>query len=118
MRNAFIGIGFLTVAIGVGIVASKSAADDQVVVDTVVSSMNADDLAPHVIDRHSNPPDLTPEVIVAVIEDLKDIEAHNGLTAIAFSHHISEAQVKMILASIQKRRAELNPVDVGDVGHP
>lgn len=102
-------------AITTGIAANRGSAEDQAVVDNTIGHMDASSVNAAPKESHVNVPDLTPEVIAEIVEDLKDIESHNGLTMIAHMNKVSLAQVKMILDAVNKRRAELAPVDVGEI---
>lgn len=102
----------IVVAGMVALVASIGSAkkDDADLIDTVVGSMNAEQITP--IDTGGgggNPPGLTVEKILAIVEKLRAPEVWNGLLGIARSEGASMAQVKAIQKRVRERLQELAP---------
>lgn len=115
MKKGIIITALVAGAIAAGIAVDRGSAEDQQVVDATVDNMDAAAINAAPTVSHVTVPDLTPEVVAAIVEDLKDIEAHNGLTMIAHMHKVSIGQVKMIRSAVAKRRVELAPVEVGEL---
>lgn len=87
---------------------TKTPAEDRAVADQVVSEMTAEELSDTpAATEPAGPPDLTPEVTRAILEDLRDIEGNGGLLKIARAHGASMAQVKIV---IQARDARLREI--------
>jgi hypothetical protein len=107
----FIPVAVLVAAIVVFVTAIGSAKkDDASLIDTVVGSMTAEEITP--IDTGGgggNPPELTVEKILAIVEKLKAVEVNGGLLGIARSEGASMAQVKAIQKRIRERLQELAP---------
>jgi len=89
----------------------KGPVEDRAVADAVVENMGAAELSGQEQGpTSSGPPDLTPAVVQAVLEELKDVEANGGLLRIARRHGCSQGQVKLILQARNKRLSELAEV--------
>lgn len=81
---------------------------DRDVVDATVQAMSEAELAPPAKpQKQQNPPALTAVKVRAIVEALKDPEAHNGIVGIAFELGVSPEQVRMVKRRVERRLAEL-----------
>lgn len=108
MKNGLITFGVIGLLACSVVLMAKGPAEDQAVAAAVVDNLQVDDLAGAEQEPGSSgPPDLTPAVVQAVLEDLKDPEANGGLLKIARKHGCSMAQVKIIAAERDRRLRDL-----------
>lgn len=88
--------------------ADRDAATDTATATETVKDMTAEELtASPSVTEPGGPPDLTSEVTLAILEDLKDPEAAGGLLAIARRHGCSMAQVRIVMAAKKKRLQDI-----------
>jgi len=119
MKNGLVAIGVVgLLACSVVLIAGgKGPVEDRAVADTVVADKTAQELTgPEQGPTSLGPPDLTPAVVQAVLEELKDPEANGGLLKIARRHGCSLAQVKLIMAARDARLRDLaGEVEAGEI---
>lgn len=90
----------------------KGLIEDAALAASVVKGMDASELNAIPVDLSGGgAPDLTEQIIRAVLEDLKDVASNNGYVGIARKNGCSTAQVKVIVAA---RDARLNDLVAAD----
>ena len=99
--------------VGGGILIAGKNAGDAEKADAALKDMNASDLNPAPVDLSgAGAPNLTRDVVLAIINDLKSMEANNGILGIARKNGCSTAQVKIVMAAKNRRLSGLNEAQV------
>lgn len=97
--------------LAVGLIAGLAGAkDDASVINDVISTMTSEQLSPAAsTGGGSAVPELTKPQVEAIVNDLKEIEKHNGILGIARRNKAATWQVKAVVARIKLRLQELAP---------
>ena len=110
------GLVAMFAAGGIGYMTFAATLSDKEDIDAIVETLTDEQMAP--IEKPVHVPthiEIDKVLVINVLNDLKEIQKHNGYTGIARKWKISRARVKQIEKSVIEEKPDRLPVEIGEI---